>query len=227
MPRCPENGYHRELRRKSTISNWQTAYTLCYLISWDNRHFERPCKWYPPWNIRHENAVGALGVAFAHSGQQAHCLSEIQRSFFVISWPSMKHGFTSTHHRLRNSRNSVIYPVNLLWKRRDFKDVIYTDYWDKSKNITGLYYIELLGRFNVELSKKRPYLRKNCFPITITNRLTHPPPLLQLKRSIWSTNCYPSPPYWLFCNLASCDFFLITNLKKITPILGRNLTPRL
>jgi len=38
--------------------------------------------------------------------------------------------------------------------------VIYIDYQEKVKTITGLYYAELLGRFNAELLKKWPYLAK-------------------------------------------------------------------
>ena len=40
----------------------------------------------------------------------------------------------------------------------DSQGVIYIDYLEKGESITGLYYAELLGRFDTELQKKRPRL---------------------------------------------------------------------
>ena len=42
----------------------------------------------------------------------------------------------------------------------DSQDVIYIDYLEKGKTVTGLCYAELLGRFDAELQKKRPHLAK-------------------------------------------------------------------
>ena len=42
----------------------------------------------------------------------------------------------------------------------DSQCVIYIDYLEKGKTITGLYYAELLGRFDAELQKKRAHLTK-------------------------------------------------------------------
>jgi Transposase. len=42
----------------------------------------------------------------------------------------------------------------------DSQGVIYIDYLKKGKTVTGLYYAKLLGRFDAELQKKRPYLAK-------------------------------------------------------------------
>ena len=45
--------------------------------------------------------------------------------------------------------------VTVFW---DSQGVIYIDYLEKGKTITGLYYAELLDRFNAELQKKRTQL---------------------------------------------------------------------
>jgi len=42
----------------------------------------------------------------------------------------------------------------------DSQGVIYIDYLEKGKTVTGLYYAELLGRFAAELQKIRPHLAK-------------------------------------------------------------------
>lgn len=43
---------------------------------------------------------------------------------------------------------------------RDYQGVIYIDYLEKGKTITGHYYVELLNRFDAELHKMRTHLAK-------------------------------------------------------------------
>lgn len=88
----------------------------------------------------------------------------------------------------------------------DSQGVIYIDYLEKGKTITGRYYAELLGRFDVELKKKRPRLaKKKCCSTTTTHRLT-PPPSPWPNWSNCTTNCCPIhltlqiwPPAIIFC----------------------------
>ena len=42
----------------------------------------------------------------------------------------------------------------------DSRDIIFTDYLEKGRTITGQYYADLLDRFDAELKKKRPHLAK-------------------------------------------------------------------
>jgi len=42
----------------------------------------------------------------------------------------------------------------------DSQGVIYIDYLEEGKTVTGLYYAELLGRFAAELQKTRPIWRR-------------------------------------------------------------------
>ena len=51
--------------------------------------------------------------------------------------------------------------------------MIYIDYVEKSKTITGFYYAELLGRFDTELQKKRPHLAKKIVLFHDDNALAH------------------------------------------------------
>ena len=51
----------------------------------------------------------------------------------------------------------------------DSRGIIFTDYLEKGRTITGQYYIDLLDRFDAELKKKRPHLaKKKCSFIMIT-----------------------------------------------------------
>lgn len=76
----------------------------------------------------------------------------------------------------------------------DSKGVIHVDYLEKGKTITGLYYAELLQRFDGELQKKRPHFaKKKCFFTMTTRRLTHQP---SSRPNCWNyaTNCCPIHP---------------------------------
>jgi len=42
----------------------------------------------------------------------------------------------------------------------DVQGVIYIDFLEKGKTVTGLYYSELLGRFAAKVQKIRPHLAK-------------------------------------------------------------------
>ena len=42
----------------------------------------------------------------------------------------------------------------------DSQGVTYIDYLEKGKMVTGLYYAELLGKFDAKLHKEQPYLAK-------------------------------------------------------------------
>ncbi|XP_063909864.1 histone-lysine N-methyltransferase SETMAR-like [Zophobas morio] len=64
----------------------------------------------------------------------------------------------------------------------DSHGIIFIDYLENGKTITGQYYASLLSRFDAELKIKRPHLSKKklCFTM-ITHRLTR----LQLPRQNW------------------------------------------
>ena len=52
--------------------------------SWDNRHLKRLRGSYPACNIEHEEAVGAMDAAFAHSGQQAQPWDHFRAVFDAV-----------------------------------------------------------------------------------------------------------------------------------------------
>ena len=83
------------------------------------------------------------------------------------------------------------------WKVPTFcsiRKIIFTDYLEKGRTITGQYYADLLGRFDVELMKKGPHLAKKKVHDNATN-CCHPHP--------------PSSP-----DFTPCRFFLFPNMTK-------------
>jgi Transposase. len=55
------------------------------------------------------------------------------------------------------------------------QDVIYIDFLEKDKMVTGYYYAKLLGRFHAELQKKQPHFaKKKCSSTMTMHRLTPP-----------------------------------------------------
>jgi len=129
---------------------------------------------------------------------------QLRRSFYVVSWRNMD---PLVHTRDQGTVETVDFtgwtcseegedcPIGRKGDgRRFFLDsqrVIYIDYLEKGKTVTGLYYAELLGRFAAELQKIRPHLaKKKCSSIMTTHRLTLPPSP-RPNWSNWATNCYP------------------------------------
>ena len=89
--------------------------------------------------------------------------------------------------------------------------------WQKStisyrKTITGLYYAELLGRFDAELQKKRPHLAKKKVLFHHDNAPAHTSVVATAKLVELGYELLPHSPY--SPDLAPCDFFLFPNLKK-------------
>ena len=90
----------------------------------------------------------------------------------------------------------------------DLQGVIYIDYLEKGKTVTWLYYVELLGRFDVELQKKRPRLAKKNDNMALANTSA----VATAKLVELGYELLPHPPY--SPDLVPCDFFLFSNLKK-------------
>ncbi|KAJ8705419.1 hypothetical protein PYW08_012465 [Mythimna loreyi] len=138
----------------------------------------------------------------------------------------MKPGSTGTHQRPRSNQNNGSRPGNVLQRGRnckigrksygtvfwDLQGVIYIDYLEKGKTITGLYYADLLGRFDAELKKKRPHLAKKKVLFHHDSAPVRTSAAAMAKLVELRYELLPHPPY--SPDLAPCDFFLFPNLKK-------------
>lgn len=94
----------------------------------------------------------------------------------------------------------------------DSRGIIFTDYLEKGRTITGQYYADLLDRFEAELMKKRPHLTKKKVLFHHDNAPAHSSAIATAKLVELRYELLPHPPY--SPDLAPCDFFLFPNMKK-------------
>ncbi|KMQ82022.1 mariner transposase, partial [Lasius niger] len=94
----------------------------------------------------------------------------------------------------------------------DSRDIIFIDYLEKGKTITGQYYASLLDRFHAELMEKRPHLAKKKILFHHDNAPAHTAAIAMAKIVKLQYELLPHPPY--SPDLAPCDFFLFPNMKK-------------
>jgi len=77
----------------------------------------------------------------------------------------------------------------------DSQGVIYIDYLEKGKTVTGLYYAKLLGRFSAELQKIRPHLAKKKVLFHHDNAPAHTSALANAKLFELGYELLPHPSY--------------------------------
>ena len=94
----------------------------------------------------------------------------------------------------------------------DSRGIIFIDYLEKGRTITGRYYEELLDRFDTVLRRKRPHLARKKVLFHHDNAPAHSSALATAKLVELRYELLPHPPY--SPDLAPSDFFLFPNLKK-------------
>lgn len=94
----------------------------------------------------------------------------------------------------------------------DARGIIFIDYLEKGKTITGEYYAALLDRLNGEIKIKRPHLAKKKVLFHHDNAPSHTSLTVQAKLHELRFEVLPHPPY--SPDLAPCDFFLFPNFKR-------------
>lgn len=94
----------------------------------------------------------------------------------------------------------------------DAQGILFIDYLQKGRTITGEYYAALLERLNDELEKKRPHLAKKKVLFLQDNAKVHTCPAPMAKIHEFRFELWSHPPY--SPDLAPCDYHLFPNLKK-------------
>lgn len=94
----------------------------------------------------------------------------------------------------------------------DARGIIFIDFLEKGRTITGLYYTALLDRLSSEIKKKRPHLAKKKVLFHHDNAPSHSSFIAQKKLQELRFEILPHPPY--SPDLAPCDFFLFPNFKR-------------
>lgn len=94
----------------------------------------------------------------------------------------------------------------------DARGIIFIDYLEHGKTITGAYYVTLLDRLNNELKTKRPHLQRKKILFHRDNAPAHKSLIAMGKINELGYELLPHPPY--SPDLAPCDYHLFSNLKK-------------
>lgn len=94
----------------------------------------------------------------------------------------------------------------------DAQGIIFIDYLQKGKTITGAYYASLLDKLSKEIEEKRPHLKKKKILFHQDNAPVHTCKVSAAKMAELKFEILPHPPY--SPDLAPSDFFLFPNLKK-------------
>lgn len=94
----------------------------------------------------------------------------------------------------------------------DAHGIIFIDYLQKGKTITGLYYTALLDRLSAEIKKNRPHLMNKKVLFHHDNAPAHSSVVAQVKLHELGYELLPHPPY--SPDLAPCDYYLFPNLKR-------------
>ena len=94
----------------------------------------------------------------------------------------------------------------------DSHGVLFTDFLEKGKTITGQYYSTLLDRLKLEMASKRPHMSKKKPLIIQDNAPSHTSTVAMAKMHNLCFALLPRPPY--SPDLAPSDFFLFPELKK-------------
>jgi histone-lysine N-methyltransferase SETMAR len=98
--------------------------------------------------------------------------------------------------------------ASIFW---DAHGVIFFDFLEKGKTITGPYYASLLDRLNEEIKTKRKHLLKKKVLFHHDNAPAHSSNIVQAKLHDLGYELLLHPPY--SPDLAPCDYFLFLNLK--------------
>lgn len=94
----------------------------------------------------------------------------------------------------------------------DAHSIIFIDYLEKEKTITGEYYVMLLDKLDEEIKKKRPRLKKKKILFHHDNAPAHSSVKAMVKLDSLGYELLPHPPY--SPDLAPSDYYLFPNLKR-------------
>ena len=111
--------------------------------------------------------------------------------------------------RPKTQRSAGKVMASVFW---DAHGIIFIDYLEKGKTITGEYYATLLDKLNQEIKEKRPHLKKKKLLFHHDNASPHTSVVSMAKINDLRFELLPHPPY--SPDLAPSDYYLFPNLKR-------------
>lgn len=111
--------------------------------------------------------------------------------------------------RARTVKSAGKVMATVFW---DARGIIFIDYLEKGKTITGEYYASLLDRLSEEIKEKRRHLARKKILFHQDNARVHTCAVAMAKIAELKFELLQHPPY--SPDLAPSDYFLFPNLKK-------------
>lgn len=111
--------------------------------------------------------------------------------------------------RPKTQRSAGKVMASIFW---DAHGIIFIDYLEKGKTITGEYYVTLLDRLDKEIKEKRPHLKKKKVLFHHDNAPAHSSMKAMVKLNSLRYELLLHPPY--SPDLAPSDYYLFPNLKR-------------
>ena len=115
----------------------------------------------------------------------------------------------SAPKRPKTQKSAGKVMASVFW---DARGIIYIDYLEKGRTITGVYYAALLDRLVDEIKEKRPHLQKKKILYHDDNAPSHTSIIAQTKKHELGLELFSHPPY--SPDLAPSDYYLFSNLKR-------------
>ena len=112
------------------------------------------------------------------------------------------------HSETQQSAGKVM--VCVFW---DAHGVIFIDYVEKGRTITGAYYAALLDQLLYEIRKKRLHMKEKIILFHDDNAPSHTSNIAQAKKHELGFESLTHPLY--SSDLALSDYFLLPNLKRL------------
>ena len=114
----------------------------------------------------------------------------------------------NARNRPKTQQSAGKVMASVFW---DAHGVIFSDYLEKGRTITGAYYVALLDQLIEEIRKKRPHLKKKKIFFYNDNAPSHTSNIAQAKKHELGIESLSHPPY--SPDLAPNDYYLFPNLK--------------
>lgn len=195
--------------------------TVCHILNQDLGMRKLSARWVPRLlTLDHKRA--RMNISSALLAQFRGNKTEFWRRLITVDETWIHHYTPETKNQSKQwiekgepapKKPKAVYSAgkvmaSVFW---DSHGIIFIDYLEKGKTITGAYYASLLDKLKEEISKNRPHLQKKKVLFHQDNAPSHTSTVAMAKIHELRFELLDHPPY--SPDLAPSDFFLFPQLK--------------
>lgn len=213
----------RRLKVREIAETCKMSYERVQNILHQHLYMEKLCARWVPRLLTVDQKLIRKNISTANLALYKRNPSEFLRRFVTVDETWVHHYTPETKEQSKQwigpgeptpKKAKTIFSANkvmatVFW---DARGIIYIDYLEKGKTITGQYYADLLQRLSHEVKIKRPHLAKKKILFHHDNAPAHTSIVAMAKINDLKFELMPHPPY--SPDLAPSDYYLFPNLKK-------------